>query len=48
MSRIEIHSKTDLSRMTRWLEARKEVRYHTEAGANGCIVVTLDNEVYPG
>jgi hypothetical protein len=34
--------------MARWLEAHKEVRYHTSAGENGFLVITLDNAVYPG
>jgi hypothetical protein len=46
MSRIVITSKTDLSRTSRWLESHPEIKYHTEAGQNGFIVVVLDNAVY--
>jgi hypothetical protein len=48
MSVIEIRSKADLSRMARWLDSRKDVKYHTRAGEYGYIVLVLDNAVYPG
>jgi hypothetical protein len=41
---VEIMNKSDLARMTRWLDKHRDVKYSVKGGQGGTMVFVLDQQ----